>query len=148
MMENVSGLPTRVVVIDHDIVISEIMALSISKERGLSLVGVAHTDRDAAKVVRREHPDVVLFNYRKADDGYVGVVRDVIAKSPRSRVVLVSGESDVDLSHEALSVGCSGVVGKDSSIAEILSAIRRAAHGELVVGSRTISARSAAALIT
>ena len=67
-MENVSDTPTRVVVIDDDIVVSEIMALSISKERGLSLVGVAHTDRDAAKVVRREQPDVVLFNYRKADN--------------------------------------------------------------------------------
>ncbi len=146
-MENVSVHPTRVVIIDDDIVVSEIMALSISKEKGLSLVGVAHTDRDAATVVRREHPDVVLFNYRKAGNGYVGVVRDVIAKSPRSRVVLVSGERDLDLGNEALTSGCSGVVGKDSSIAEILSAIRRAARGELVVSSRSVSARSAAALI-
>ncbi|HTT58784.1 MAG TPA: response regulator [Acidimicrobiales bacterium] len=147
-MENVSGLPTRVVVIDDDIVVSEIMALSISKEKGLSLVGVAHTDRDAVKVVRREHPDVVLFNYRKADNGYVGTVRDVLAKSPRSRVVLVSGERNFGLGNDALRSGCSGVVGKDSSIAEILSAIRRAARGELVVSSRSVSARSAAALIT
>jgi DNA-binding NarL/FixJ family response regulator len=146
-MENVSDTPTRVVVIDDDIVVSEIMALSISKERGLSLVGVAHTDRDAAKVVRREQPDVVLFNYRKADSQYVHIVRDVISKSPRSRVVLVSGERNLDLGHEALNIGCSGVVGKDSSIAEILSAIRRAARGELVVSSRSISARSAAAPI-
>jgi len=146
-MENVSGLPTRVVVIDDDIVVSEIMALSVSKEKGLSLVGVAHTERDAVKVVRREHPDVVLFNYRKADHGYVGAVRDIIAKSPRSRVVLVSGERNSDLNSEALNSGCSGVVGKDSSIAEILSAIRRAARGEFVVSSRSVSARSAAALI-
>ena len=136
------GYAYRVVVIDDDIVVSEIMALSISKERGLSLVGVAHTDRDAAKVVTREQPDVVLFNYRKADNEYVNIVRDMIAKSPRSRVVLVSGERNLDLGHEALNIGCSGVVGKDSSIAEILSAIRRAARGELVVSSRTISART------
>ncbi|MGC2486882.1 MAG: response regulator [Acidimicrobiales bacterium] len=137
-MENVSELLTRVVVVDDDLVGSEIMALSIAKDSSLSLVGVAHTDRDAAKVVRREHPDVVLFNYRKADDGYVEVVRELLTKSPSSHIVLVSGERNHGLTHDALNVGCSGVVGKDSSIAEILSAIRRAARGELVVSSRTI----------
>jgi DNA-binding NarL/FixJ family response regulator len=137
-MENVSELPTRVVVVDDDIVVSEIMALSISKDSSLSLVGVAHTDRDAAKVVRREHPDVVLFNYRKADSGYIEVVRELLNKSPQSHVVLVSGESNHGLTHDALSAGCSGVVGKDSSIAEILCAIRRTARGELVVSSRSI----------
>jgi DNA-binding NarL/FixJ family response regulator len=134
-MGNVSALPTRVVVVDDHIMVSEIMALSISKERDLNLVGVANTDRDVSVVLQREHPDVILLNYRKPDRGCVNVVRTMLEESPTSRVVMLSGDGDDDLLREAIDAGCTGIIGKDCSIAEVLSAIRRAARGELVVSS-------------
>jgi DNA-binding NarL/FixJ family response regulator len=134
-MGNVSALPTRVVVVDDLIMVSEIMALSISKERDLTLVGVANTDRDVAVTLQREHPDVILLNYRKPDRGCVNIIRTMREESPTSRVVMLSGNGDDDLLREAIDAGCTGIIGKDCSIAEILGAIRRAARGELVVGS-------------
>jgi DNA-binding NarL/FixJ family response regulator len=134
-MERVSDLPTRVVVIDDQIMVSEIMALSISKERDFSLAGVANTDRDAAQVVKREHPDVIVLNYRKCDDEYVGVARSMLDESPNSRIVIVSGNGDDERPREAIGVDRARIVSKNSSIAEILSAIRRAARGELVGAS-------------
>jgi DNA-binding NarL/FixJ family response regulator len=134
-MGNVSALPTRVVVVDDHIMVSEIMALSISKERDLTLVGVANTDRDVAVTLQREHPDVILLNYRKPDRGCVNIIRTMREESPTSRVVMLSGNGDDDLLREAIDAGCTGIIGKDCSIAEILGAIRRAARGELVVSS-------------
>lgn len=134
-MRNVSALPTRVVVVDDHIMVSEIMALSISKERDLTLVGVANTDRDVAVTLQREHPDVILLNYRKPDRGCVNIIRTMREESPTSRVVMLSGNGDDDLLREAIDAGCTGIIGKDCSIAEILGAIRRAARGELVVSS-------------
>jgi len=115
--------------------VSEIMALSISKERDLTLVGVANTDRDVAVTLQREHPDVILLNYRKPDRGCVNIIRTMREESPTSRVVMLSGNGDDDLLREAIDAGCTGIIGKDCSIAEILGAIRRAARGELVVSS-------------
>jgi DNA-binding NarL/FixJ family response regulator len=135
VMGNVSVLPTRVVVVDDHIMVSEIMALSVSKERDLTLVGIANSDRDVAEVLRREHPDVILLNYRKPDRGCVNIIRTMLEESPTSRVVMLSGNGDDDLVREAMDAGCTGIVGKDCSIAEILSAIRRAARGEQVVSS-------------
>jgi DNA-binding NarL/FixJ family response regulator len=134
-MRNVSALPTRVVVVDDHIMVSEIMALSISKERDLTLVGVANTDRDVAVTLQREHPDVILLNYRKPDRGCVNIIRTMREESPTSRVVMLSGNGNDDLLREAIDAGCTGIIGKDCSIAEILGAIRRAARGELVVSS-------------
>jgi DNA-binding NarL/FixJ family response regulator len=48
---------------------------------------------------------------------------------------MLSGNGDDDLLREAIDAGCTGIIGKDCSIAEILGAIRRAARGELVVSS-------------
>jgi DNA-binding NarL/FixJ family response regulator len=136
-MERVSDLPTRVVVIDDQIMVSEIMALSISKERDFSLAGVANTERDAAKVVKREHPDVIVLNYRRSDDEYIGVARSMLDESPNSRIVIVSGNGNDERPREAIGADRARIVGKNSSIAEILSAIRRAARGELVAAAKS-----------
>src|ERR1700677_5185142 len=114
-MERVSDLPTRVVVVDDQIMVSEIMALSISKERDFSLAGVANTEGDAAKVVKREHPDVIGLNYRKCDDEYVGVARSMLDESPNSRIVIVSGNGDDERPREAIGADRARIVGKNSS---------------------------------
>jgi DNA-binding NarL/FixJ family response regulator len=136
-MERVSDLPTRVVVVDDQIMVSEIMALSISKERDLSLAGVANTGRDAAAVVKREHPDVIVLNYRTGDDEYIDVARSMLDESPASRIVIVSGNGDDERQRDAIGVDRARIVSKNSSIAEILGAIRRAARGELVAAAKS-----------
>ena len=133
-MERVSDLPTRVVVVDDQIMVSEIMALSISKERDFSLAGIANTGSDAAQVVKREHPDVIVLNCRRGDDDYVSVARSMLDESPNSRIVIVS-DNDDERPREAIGMERTRIVSKNSSIAEILSAIRRAARGELVAAS-------------
>jgi DNA-binding NarL/FixJ family response regulator len=136
-MERVSDLPTRVVVVDDQIMVSEIMALSISKERDLSLAGVANTGRDAAAVIKREHPDVIVLNYRTGDDEYIDVARSMLDESPDSRIVIVSGNGDDERQRDAIGVDRARIVSKNSSIAEILGAIRRAARGELVAAAKS-----------
>src|ERR1700723_4253302 len=93
-MERVSDMPTRVGVVDDQIMVSEIMALSISKERDFSLAGIANTGSDAAQVVKREHPDVIVLNCRRGDDDYVSVARSMLIESPNSRIVIVSDNDD------------------------------------------------------
>jgi DNA-binding NarL/FixJ family response regulator len=134
-MERVSDMPTRVVVVDDQLMVSEIMALSISKERDFSLAGVANTGSDARQVIKREHPDVIVLNYRPSDDEYINVARSMLDESPNSRIVIVSGNGDDDQPREAVGIERTRIVSKNSSIAEILSAIRRAARGELVAAA-------------
>jgi DNA-binding NarL/FixJ family response regulator len=91
-MGSVSVLPTRVVVVDDYVMVSEIMALSISKESDLSLVGIANGDRDAATVLQREHPDVILLNSRAPHGSSLEIIRRLHKESPSSRIVMVSGD--------------------------------------------------------
>lgn len=134
-MERVSDMPTRVVVVDDQLMVSEIMALSISKERDFSLAGVANTGSDARQVIKREHPDVIVLNYRPSDEEYINVARSMLNESPNSRIVIVSGNGDDERPREAIGIERTRIVSKNSSIAEILSAIRRAARGELVAAA-------------
>jgi DNA-binding NarL/FixJ family response regulator len=134
-MENVSESPIRVAVVDDHIMVSELLALSISKENDLSLVGVVDSVDDALELIDREHPDVILLNYRRPDFECIEVVKLMIKGSPTSHVVMLSGNGDHDLQRLAIDAGCTGLLGKNARIAEVLGAIRAAVRGELVISS-------------
>jgi DNA-binding NarL/FixJ family response regulator len=134
-MENVSGDSIRVAVVDDHIMVSELLALSIAKEDDLALVGVVDGVDDALELLEREHPDVVLLNYRLPDFECIEVVKLMIKESPATRVVMLSGNGDHDLQRLAIDAGCTGLLGKNARIADVLSAIRAAVRGELVISS-------------
>jgi DNA-binding NarL/FixJ family response regulator len=132
-MERTIELPIRVAVVDDHIMVSEMLALSISKEKDLSLVGVACTVADALRLAKKEHPSVILMNYRLLNVDCIELVRVILKEEPNTRVVLLSARGDPQLVQRAVDAGCAGVLGKDSPIAEVLHAVRQAARGEIVI---------------
>lgn len=134
-MENVSDPSIRVAVVDDHIMVSELLALSISKERDMSLVGVVGSVSDALELVKREHPNVILLNYRLPDFECIEVVKLMIKESLESHVVMLSGNGDHGLQRQAIDAGCTGLLGKNARIAEVLAAIRAAVRGEMVISA-------------
>jgi DNA-binding NarL/FixJ family response regulator len=134
-MENVSDPSIRVAVVDDHIMVSELLALSISKEADLSLVGVVGNVSDALELVKRDHPDVILLNYRLPDFECIEMVKLMIKESPDSHVVMLSGNGDHGLQRQAIDAGCTGLLGKNARIADVLSAIRAAVRGEMVISA-------------
>jgi DNA-binding NarL/FixJ family response regulator len=132
-MENSITLPLRVAVVDDHIMVSEMLALSISKAKDLSLVGVADTVDKTLKLVKRERPSVILMNYRLLNVDCTELVREILKEEPDTRIILLSGSGDPELLNRALDAGCFGVLGKDSAIAEVLDAVRAVAKGEVVI---------------
>jgi len=131
-MENAASHSIRVAIVDDHIIVSEMLALSISKESDLALVGVVGNTVDAMKLVRRELPDVLLMNYRLPDGDCVGTIKGILIESPKTRVVVLSASAEGDFVSRATAAGCVGFLGKECSIADVLHAIRRAARGESV----------------
>jgi len=131
-MGNLSAAPIRVAVVDDHIMVSEMLALSISKEKDLVLVDVAGNMADALDLVRRDRPDVVLVNYRLPDADGVDVVRKILEEFPDTRVVMLSSSVDSDVRAQSFGAGCVRYLGRDRSIRDILTAIRSAAHEDLI----------------
>jgi DNA-binding NarL/FixJ family response regulator len=132
-METEIPLPLRVAVVDDHIMVSEMLALSISKEKDFTLVGVAGSVIDTLKLIKREHPSVILMNYRLLNVDCLDLVREVLREEPDTRIVLLSGSGNPDMLKRALEAGCVGLLGKDCPIADVLDAIRSASLGEIIV---------------
>ncbi len=131
-MGNLSAAPIRVAVVDDHIMVSEMLALSISKEHDLVLVDVAGNMADALDLVRRDRPDVVLVNYRLPTVDGVDIVRKILDEFPDTRVVMLSSSVDRDVRAQSFGAGCVRYLGRDRSIRDILTAIRSAAHEDLI----------------
>jgi DNA-binding NarL/FixJ family response regulator len=59
--------------------------------------------------------------------------RRIKAVSPRSKVIIVSGHRRATLLVEAVEAGASGFMDKNEAIDDVMSAVRRAAAGEMLV---------------
>lgn len=119
--------------------VAEMLALTISKESDLHLVGVAGNITEALELVFREQPNVVLMDYLLPDGDGIEAVKKILEKYPETHIVMLSGADSPDLLARAIEAGCVGLLGKDRPIDDVLSAIRSAARGELVIRSDEFS---------
>ncbi|AFP39622.1 response regulator [Mycolicibacterium smegmatis] len=122
--------PTVMVVDDHPIW-RDAVARDLADD-GFDVVatadGVASASRRAA-VVR---PDVVLMDMRLGDGSGAQATAEVLAVSPRSRVLVLSASDERDDVLQAVKAGATGYLVKSASRTELADAVRATAEGRAV----------------
>ena len=119
----------RVILVDdHELVRQGVRAL-LQPEADIEVVGQAGDGLAALELVERLRPDVVVADLMLPGLGGLELTRQIIRRSPRTRVVVLSMHAAEPFVLEALDHGASAYVLKDAGIAELLRAIREAARG-------------------
>lgn len=105
-------------------------ALAVALEgRGYRVVERVYSANEAAAASRHHDVDVCLIDRYFPDGDGLEVIPDILAASPRTRVVMLSGSSDPSLAALALGAGASGVVVKHYGIGAIIDAIEGVRNG-------------------
>ena len=120
----------RVVVADDHAVVRSGLEQLLSTAADIELVGTAGNGGEAAEVVGRERPDVVLMDLSMPEVDGVEATRRIIAADPDARVVVLTSFADDRHISEALQAGAIGYVLKHAEPDELLGAIRAAAAGD------------------
>lgn len=119
----------RVVLVDdHELVRQGVSAL-LKPEADVEVVGEAGDGLAGLELVERVRPDVVVADLMLPGLGGLELTRQVVRRSPGTKVVVLSMHGAEPLVLEALERGASAYVLKDAGIAELLRAIREAASG-------------------
>ena len=119
----------RVLVVDDHRSYAEALSLAISIEPGFESVGSVADVESAVQAVFAERPDVVIIDWQlPLVDGVEGI-RRVLVADPRVTLVMITGHADASLRRLSALAGASAFLAKESSIAEILQAVRDAASG-------------------
>src|ERR1700752_4613429 len=117
---------TIVLADDHQVVRQGLRAI-LEGERNLRVVGEAGNGLDATRLVERLQPTVLVLDLMMPGLNGLEVIRQARKRSRQTQVVVLSMHRDESYVLEALRNGALGFVLKDSSVEELVKAIREAA---------------------
>lgn len=122
----------RVVVIDDHLFVADALAETLEGLAGFVISGTAGSLARGLTLVEEARPDVVVMDVRLPDgDGAAGT-GEVLARSPETRVLVLSAQTGIDVIARAVHNGASGFLAKTTPLAELVDAIR-AVHGGSVL---------------
>jgi two-component system nitrate/nitrite response regulator NarL len=119
----------RIVICDDHRLLLEALASALAA-RGYTVEAATSTPEDAVTSVRLHDPDVLLLDLGFPDGDGLDAAREVLAHHPRTKVVVLTGSTELPPLRTALELGVAGYVRKDSRVGEIIEAIERARRGE------------------
>src|SRR5450756_3002931 len=93
--------PIRVLLVDDHQLLTGALSQILSRERDITVVGVAATVAEA-KALARERLDVVLMDYRLPDGTGAEATRAIKARWPAARVVMLTALTAVSYTHLTL----------------------------------------------
>ena len=130
----------RVLIVDDHLAFAEAVAIAVDLQADLECVGATPTVEEALRLVEDRKPDVVLMDvYLPGVDGIEGT-RRIKEASPATRVLILTGYTELDILTQAATAGASGFLPKESSLQEVVDAIRVPVDDKIVVDSSTLAA--------
>lgn len=125
----------RLLICDDHKVVADALATIAQMQGDIEVVAEPCGDPDEAVRLAQEHqPDVVLMDIELGHsiDG-IEATRRIKEVSPLTNVVIVSAHDPDSLLIEAIEAGASGFLNKAEAIGEVMSTVRKAADGEVLV---------------
>src|SRR5215204_710278 len=122
--------PLRVMLVDdHEVVRDGIRAM-LSAQDDVVVTAEAGTVREAIDEADRTRPDVVVMDVRLADGSGIEATREIRARHPATRVLMLTSFADDEALFASIMAGASGYVLKQVKGGELVRAIRTVGRGE------------------
>lgn len=123
----------RVLIVEDQVVLAEALAAALGVQPDLEVVGTPGTAADAVRAAEEHRPDVVLMDVMLPDGDGLEVTRRITRLLPGCRVIVLTGLTRPEVLAAAAAAGASGFLAKESSLAEVLGAIRAPAGTTMLV---------------
>ena len=123
-----STSPIRVLIVDDHAIIRQGLA-SVFKGSGIQIVGEATDADEAVRLARKLQPDVVLLDVRLESRDGLNAIKDIVAASGNSRIVMLSTFDSTTYIARAISAGAHDYLLKTASRQELIDGVTNAASG-------------------
>jgi DNA-binding NarL/FixJ family response regulator len=128
-----------VMLVDDHTMLRQGLRRSLEHE-GLQVVAEASNGSEAVRLALAHRPDVVLMDVSMPEVDGIEATRQLMRADARQRVVMLTMHVDRDIVERSVKAGAVGYVTKDSSVKEVVLAVRMAADGNKVLSPRVASA--------
>ncbi|MCM5681928.1 response regulator transcription factor [Schlegelella sp. S2-27] len=130
MVDRSGSQRIHLLIVDDQPLVRRGLALMMSLQADMEVVGEAGDGVDAVEQAKRLRPDVVLMDLHMPRKGGVGATREISASLPQTRVVVLTTMETEQTVFDAVRAGALAYLLKDATEAEVLETVRAAHRGE------------------
>ena len=123
-----TGKQLRIMVIDDESIVGKRLKPALEKDG--SVVETFENGKDALERFEQERFDIVITDVRMDEIDGIEVLEKVLAKSDRTKVIMITGYATVEMAREALVKGAYDFIAKPFKPNDLRAIIERAA-GEM-----------------
>lgn len=126
----------KILLVDDNAEICEYFKMVLDHEPSFSVVGCAHSGREAVKLARMLLPDVVLMDIQmETDTAGIAATAAIKKQLPQTKVIILTIHTDDELLFQAYQAGVVDFITKTDSIAQIITSIHNAYQNQLMLRS-------------
>jgi len=130
----------RVVIADDHPIVRDGLKKLLTIESDIEVVGEAGDGREVLEVIQNVDPDVLLLDLRMPNLDGLSALQALQQANKRTRVIVLTASEDKNEFVQAMKLGCSGIVLKQTAPDLIVKSIRTVHSGEIWLDSHTTAA--------
>lgn len=132
--------PIRVVLADDHPIVRDGLRKLLMLEDDIEVVGEASDGREVVQLVQETSPDIVILDLRMPNMDGLAALQQLQQLEKRPRIIVLTASEDKNEFVQAMKLGCSGIVLKQTAPELIVKSIRKVHAGEIWLDSHTTAA--------
>jgi DNA-binding NarL/FixJ family response regulator len=130
----------RVVLADDHPIVRDGLRKLLTLEDDIEVVGEAWDGREVLQVVQDTQPDIVILDLRMPHMDGLAALQALQQIEKKTKVIVLTASEDKNEFVQAMKLGCSGIVLKQTAPDLIVKSIRKVFAGEIWLDSHTTAA--------
>jgi len=130
----------RIVIADDHPIVRDGLRKLLSLEDDFEIIGEASDGREVLDKVQELDPDVLLLDLRMPNLDGLSTLQALTQLNKKVRVIVLTASEDKNEFVQAMKLGCSGIVLKQTAPELIVKSIRKVHGGEIWLDSHTTAA--------
>lgn len=133
----------RVAICDDHEMVREALAGVIAREEGIEVVGATDTLESTLALVDATQPEVLVVDVRLREESGLDVARAVVAKHPKTKIVVLTSFNSDEALVQAYELGASAFIMKSGSAEALVRTIKNADAGLRLINPAEVRAAAA-----
>lgn len=131
-MVDATHLPS-ILIVEDELLLAETLKTALAGTGQFRAIHLELTRDAASSALLRLHPDLMLLDLGLPDGNGLPLIEFAGARSPETKVVVITGSASDDDLADAMRAGARGYVSKSLGFAELLTQMQRVIAGEVAV---------------
>jgi DNA-binding NarL/FixJ family response regulator len=123
----------RILLVEDHLLIQQGLALMLSSQPDMTVVGGARSVQEAVSLARQHHPDCILMDFSLPDGTGLDATQAILAEQPNIKIIFLTIHDDEQKMFDAIRHGAHGYLPKHITSPQLLEYLRALKQDEYAI---------------